>query len=107
MKNICDAPIHVQKRNKDEIAEEAKELLKKMGLADKADYYPYQLSGRSKWLFAMESGSFSCWLSSNTFPECADIIVTLKGFRVILCMMESIEIWSISLFLIWEYMSSL
>ena len=45
MKNICDAPIHVQKRNKDEIAEEAKELLKKMGLADKADYYPYQLSG--------------------------------------------------------------
>lgn len=45
MKNICDAPIHVQKRNKDEVAEEAKELLKKMGLADKADYYPYQLSG--------------------------------------------------------------
>ena len=34
-----------KKRNKDEIAEEAKELLKKMGLADKADYYPYQLSG--------------------------------------------------------------
>ena len=65
------------------------------------------ISGRSKWLFARESGSFSCWLSSNTFPECADIIVTLKGFRVILCMMESIEIWSISLFLIWEYMSSL
>ena len=46
------------------------------------------ISGRSKWLFAMESGSFSCWLSSNTFPECADIIVTLRGFRVILCMME-------------------
>lgn len=45
MKNICDAPIHVQKRNKDEVAEEAKELLKKMGLAEKADYYPYQLSG--------------------------------------------------------------
>lgn len=32
MKNICDAPIHVQKRNKDEIAEEAKELLKKWDL---------------------------------------------------------------------------
>ena len=28
MKNICDAPIHVQKRNEDEVAEEAKELLK-------------------------------------------------------------------------------
>ena len=45
MKNITDAPIHVQKRNKDEVYEEAKELLSKMGLSDKGDYYPYQLSG--------------------------------------------------------------
>jgi polar amino acid transport system ATP-binding protein len=45
MKNITDAPIHVQKRNRDEVAAEAADLLDKMGLSDKGDYYPYQLSG--------------------------------------------------------------
>ena len=45
MKNITDAPIHVQKRDKGEVYKEAMELLKKMGLEDKADAYPYQLSG--------------------------------------------------------------
>lgn len=43
--NITDAPIRVQKREKEEVYEEAKKLLTKMGLADKADAYPYQLSG--------------------------------------------------------------
>ena len=45
MKNICDAPIHVMKRDKEEVAKSAEVLLKKMGLDSKADYYPYQLSG--------------------------------------------------------------
>ena len=45
IKNITDAPIKVQKRDKEEVYKEAKELLAKMGLADKADAYPYQLSG--------------------------------------------------------------
>ena len=45
LKNITDAPIHVQKRNKDEVYKEARELLKKMGLEDKEDAYPCQLSG--------------------------------------------------------------
>ena len=45
MKNICDAPIRVQKREKKEVQEQAKVLLKKMGLEDKADAYPHQLSG--------------------------------------------------------------
>jgi len=45
MKNITDAPIHVQKRPKNEVYKEAKALLAQMGLADKEDYYPYQLSG--------------------------------------------------------------
>ena len=45
IKNITEAPILVQKRNKDEVYEDAKELLSKMGLSDKGDYYPYQLSG--------------------------------------------------------------
>lgn len=45
MKNITDAPIHVQKRDEKEVEKEAKELLKKMGLEDKADAYPCELSG--------------------------------------------------------------
>lgn len=45
LKNIADAPIHVQKCDKDEVYAEAKELLRKMNLEDKGDYYPYQLSG--------------------------------------------------------------
>ena len=35
LKNIADAPIHVQKRDKGEVYKEAMELLKKMGLEDK------------------------------------------------------------------------
>jgi polar amino acid transport system ATP-binding protein len=45
LKNITDAPIHVQKRNKEEVYAEARALLKKMGLADKENAYPCQLSG--------------------------------------------------------------
>lgn len=45
IKNIADAPIHVQKRNREEVYEEAKKLLAKTGLSDKAEAYPYQLSG--------------------------------------------------------------
>lgn len=45
LKNIMDAPLHVQKRDKKEVYEKAVELLEKMGLSDKADYYPGQLSG--------------------------------------------------------------
>ena len=45
MKNLTDAPIHVQKRPKEEVYAEARKLLEQMGLSDKADYYPHQLSG--------------------------------------------------------------
>ena len=45
IKNITDAPIKVQKRNREEVYTEAQELLKKMGLEDKENAYPYQLSG--------------------------------------------------------------
>lgn len=45
MKNITNAPIKVQKRNKDEVIGQANDLLKKMGLSDKADAYPCELSG--------------------------------------------------------------
>ena len=45
LKNIMDAPIHVQKRAKEEVREEAMELLRKMDLEKRADAYPCQLSG--------------------------------------------------------------
>ena len=45
IKNIIDAPLRVQHRNKEEVFEEARELRRKLGLEDKADAYPYQLSG--------------------------------------------------------------
>ena len=45
LKNLCDAPVHVQKRNKAEVEKEALELISKMGLDGKEKYYPQQLSG--------------------------------------------------------------
>lgn len=45
LKNITDAPIHVQKRDREQVYREAREWLAKMGLSDKEDAYPYQLSG--------------------------------------------------------------
>ncbi|MBE6027850.1 MAG: amino acid ABC transporter ATP-binding protein [Clostridiales bacterium] len=45
LKNITDAPIHVQGVSKAEAEENAMALLRKMGIEDKADAYPYQLSG--------------------------------------------------------------
>ena len=45
LKNVIDAPVSVQKRDKDEVIKEARELLKKVGLEDKENAYPCQLSG--------------------------------------------------------------
>ena len=45
MKNICHAPLKVQKRDKAEVEQSARELLRKMGLEDKEKQYPFQLSG--------------------------------------------------------------
>ena len=45
LKNVIDAPINVQKRDKAEVTAEARELLKKVGLENKEDSCPGQLSG--------------------------------------------------------------
>lgn len=45
LKNVTDAPIHVQKRKKEEVIEEAHVLLKKVGLDQKSENYPFELSG--------------------------------------------------------------
>ncbi len=46
--NVILAPMKVQKRNRAEVTKEAKELLERVGLADKCDSYPRQLSGGQK-----------------------------------------------------------
>ncbi|MFH8568659.1 amino acid ABC transporter ATP-binding protein [Streptomyces sp. NPDC017993] len=43
--NVMLAPIKVRKKNKDEAAKRARELLDRVGLASQADKYPAQLSG--------------------------------------------------------------
>ena len=45
LKNVMDAPVSVQKRPKEEVRQEAMELLRKMDLENRADAYPCQLSG--------------------------------------------------------------
>lgn len=45
LKNVMDAPVRVQKRSRQEVKTEVLQLLKKMGLEDKAKAYPCQLSG--------------------------------------------------------------
>ena len=45
LKNLTDAPIHVLHQSREEAEAVAMDLLGKMGIADKANAYPYQLSG--------------------------------------------------------------
>ncbi|MBE6466915.1 MAG: amino acid ABC transporter ATP-binding protein [Denitrobacterium detoxificans] len=45
LKNIMDAPICVQKRDPEEVEEEARELIKRMGLAGNENKVPCELSG--------------------------------------------------------------
>ncbi len=45
LENIMEAPVHVRHMNKSEALREARELLGKVGLSDKEDSMPSQLSG--------------------------------------------------------------
>lgn len=48
IENIIEAPIHVKGVSKEQAIKEAKELLAKVGLADKEKVYPSKLSGGQK-----------------------------------------------------------
>ena len=43
--NVMEAPVHVQKRPRAEVKDEAMAILAKVGIADRAAYYPSHLSG--------------------------------------------------------------
>jgi L-cystine transport system ATP-binding protein len=45
LQNVIEGPVIVQKRPKAEAIADARRLLDQVGLAEKADQYPYQLSG--------------------------------------------------------------
>ncbi|MHC5262539.1 amino acid ABC transporter ATP-binding protein [Streptomyces sp. UC4497] len=45
VENVMEAPVQVKKQSRSEARTRAKELLERVGLADKADSYPSQLSG--------------------------------------------------------------
>ncbi|RSD29454.1 amino acid ABC transporter ATP-binding protein [Mesobacillus subterraneus] len=48
IENIIEAPVHVKGVSKDQAIKEARELLVKVGLADKENVYPSRLSGGQK-----------------------------------------------------------
>lgn len=48
LKNILLGPIKAQKRDKAEVAQQAEQLLSRVGLLDKKNFYPRQLSGGQK-----------------------------------------------------------
>ena len=45
LQNVTEGPLIVQRRPADDVMSEARDLLDRVGLADKSDEYPYQLSG--------------------------------------------------------------
>ena len=45
LENLMEAPVHVQRRNRTEVRDEALAVLERVGLSDKAKAYPAQLSG--------------------------------------------------------------
>jgi L-cystine transport system ATP-binding protein len=45
LQNVIEGPVVVQKRSRDEATADARRLLEQVGLAEKADQYPFQLSG--------------------------------------------------------------
>jgi len=61
LQNVTEGPIVVQKRAKEEAEAEALELLSQVGLAEKRDQYPDQLSGAS----SSASASHGRWRSSR------------------------------------------
>lgn len=50
LENVMEGPVTVKGVSKETAKEKGELLLRKVGLADKAGYYPYQLSGGQRQL---------------------------------------------------------
>lgn len=48
LQNVMEAPVHVQRRPKDVVREEAEALLRRVGMYEKRDAFPARLSGGQK-----------------------------------------------------------
>jgi polar amino acid transport system ATP-binding protein len=48
LQNVMEAPVHVQRRPKEEVRAEAEALLRRVGLYEKRDVFPARLSGGQK-----------------------------------------------------------
>ncbi|QOR01753.1 MULTISPECIES: amino acid ABC transporter ATP-binding protein [unclassified Campylobacter] len=53
LENLCLAPVQTKIMTKEEAVKKAKELLQKVGLSDKENYYPHKLSGGQKQRIAI------------------------------------------------------
>ena len=89
MKNLVLAPCKVQKRQKQEVEQEAAKLLSRVGLAEKADSYPRQLSGGQKQRVAIATALVSdrkilvfdeptSGLDLHHMKEVADELITIQ-----------------------------
>ena len=56
IENVIEAPVHVLKIPKDEAIEQAEALLNKVGILERKDYYPAQLSGGQMQRVAIARG---------------------------------------------------
>src|SRR2546429_6710170 len=89
LQNVMEAPIHVLKLNPAEARERAVRLLKRVGLADRADAYPRQLSGGQKQriaiarALAMEPRGLLCdEITSALDPELkGEVLAVLTGLK--------------------------
>ncbi|MBF7048448.1 amino acid ABC transporter ATP-binding protein [Campylobacter volucris] len=53
LENLCLAPVQTKIMDKEEAAKKARNLLKKVGLSDKENYFPHKLSGGQKQRIAI------------------------------------------------------
>ena len=94
LKNVTDAPLTVQKRERGEVRELALSLLEKMGLADKADAYPCQLSGGQQQRVAIARAlekatrrpeELDLIFAGDLLNQCIGTSFALREFGVPLC----------------------
>jgi polar amino acid transport system ATP-binding protein len=87
--NVMEAPIQVLGLNQREAAERSRALLARVGLSDRADYYPRQLSGGQKQrvaiarALAMEPRGLLCdEITSALDPELkVEVLNTLENLK--------------------------